>query len=59
MSAVSPRARRTGMDSGPPPMEEPYSVTASIPLACPNIGPRMSKAAVKPPDVITLTPGGS
>ena len=30
---------------------------ASIPLACPNIGPRMSKAAPKPPDVITLSPG--
>ena len=33
-------------------------VDDSIPLACPNIGPRMSKAAVKPPDVITLPPGG-
>ena len=54
-SAVSPRSSRTGMDSGPPPMEEPYSVITSIPVACANIGPRMLKAAVKPPEVITLT----
>ena len=56
-SNVSPRCRRSGIDSGPPPMEEPYSVTTSIPVACSNMGPRMSKAAVKPPEVITLTCG--
>ena len=54
MSAVSPRAKRTGIDSGPSPIEDPYSVITSMPVACSKIGPRMLKAAVKPPDVITL-----
>ena len=56
-SDVSPLSSRTGMDCGPPPMEEPYSVITLMPVACSNIGPRMLKAAVKPPEVTTLTCG--
>ena len=40
-------------------MEEPYSVMTSIPLACPNIGPRMSKAAPEATGCDHLDPGGA
>jgi hypothetical protein len=41
------------MESGAPPIEEPYSVMISIPVASSNKGPSMSNAAVNPPDVTT------
>ena len=54
-SAGTPRRSWAPMVLGPLPCEAPLAVVTVIPEIFSNMGPSSSKAAEKPPDVITLT----
>jgi hypothetical protein len=54
-SAGSPRSRRTRIALTVVPIDGPYAVSTLLPVKRSNSGTSVLKAAVKPPEIITLT----